>query len=186
MKSRILPLFLGIFTFSTTDQALAQRDARSINIYAVGIELGYAKPTDVNGTIGFGVQADIGEIFPALSIIPSLKYWSSGTDGNFFDLAISEFSINTDFHYYLTDTSPVIPYIGAGLGLFFLSTSVHSSSFGDFSERDTRIGFNFSAGARFAASDQIDAFGEIRAKVDAGDGPNVLTVKFGIFYLFPR
>lgn len=58
-------------------QSLEGYDYRDLRFRAIGPEIGWVVPTEVEPTASYGIRADMGYVGPAVRIVPSMRYWSS-------------------------------------------------------------------------------------------------------------
>lgn len=124
--------------------------AQGLGFMGVGGRLGYAKPSDFDGSIAFGAHVHLGEIIENLVLMPNVDYFSKDE--------VSFLSVNGNVRYYFPTEGAVDLFAGGGLG--FVRVSVDLGQFGgDVSE--TEIGLNLLGGADFAVAENIAITGQV-------------------------
>jgi hypothetical protein len=138
--------------------------AQSLALRGVGGSVGYITASYDNGlnseSLGgfvIGAHADLGEFARGFQLIPEVQYWRTSKTVGGYEWKLSDFAINGNVHYTIPSTGSVVPFIGAGLGLNFISSTIdYSDAFGfgyngSASSSATRLGVNLLGGANFAA-----------------------------------
>lgn len=164
--SLMLLLLCLVFAFGA-GEALAQ----GLGFKGIGGRLSFVKPEDVDGTIGFGAHADLGEIIENLTLYPSLEYWSKGEGPADF----SQFAVNADARYYFPSSNNLSFFAGGGIAFLFNSVDV-----GPFDDSETDIGLDLLGGVDVPVSDNLVFTGS--AKFVISDG-NVFRITAGLTYL---
>ncbi len=144
---------------------------QGIGFYAIGGGLGFvnvspgASDESLSG-FGFHARANMGDLTKGLRLIPEIHYWSTSKDFEGAELKFSDFAINANVQYRFETEGSVEPYLGGGLGLNFVSSTVGVSIpfFGSSSVSATtmEIGFNLLGGAHFNLDGNLTPFGEVR------------------------
>lgn len=162
-------ILIGVFTVALLCSLGAGTSSaqEGLGFYGIGGRLSYVNPESLDGTIGFGVHADLGEVFVEnLRIFPSIEYWSKSEGGGGFDVDFSQLAVNADARYYFPTSGNIAIFAGGGLVLAFNSADVNTP-FGGGDATSTDIGLdllggidlpiqenlNFTAEAKFLASD---------------------------------
>ncbi|HLP15951.1 MAG TPA: outer membrane beta-barrel protein [Bacteroidota bacterium] len=168
--------------------------AQGLGLKGVGGSVGYTSVSFGLGSESFGgfvigAHADMGEISPGFQVLPELQYWSTSKDVGGASWKVSDFAINANVHYNIQTSGDIKPYVGAGLGMNFISFTWGYSTpaytfFGQTyggssltSESATRLGINLLGGANFATGN-ITISPEVRYVV-ASDF-NHFIVKVGV------
>lgn len=139
---------MGVFTVALLcSLGVGTSSAREgLGLYGIGGRLSYVSPDNLDGTIGLGIHADLGEVFVEnLKIFPSIEYWSKSESGGGIDTDFSQLTVNADARYYFPASGSIAIFAGGGLVLAFYSTDV-SSEFGEFDASSTDIGLDFLGG----------------------------------------
>jgi opacity protein-like surface antigen len=147
--------------------------AEGFGFYGIGGQLSYVSPEDIDGTIGLGAQADLGEFATGFVAYPSIAFWRTSEDYSDGycegEASFTEISFNADVRYYFlgVDTGTVRPFGGAGLALLYQMADWDVDCEGDFvddsdSDSETDIAFNLIGGADFDVSESMTGFGELR------------------------
>jgi hypothetical protein len=138
---------LALTALPTAPRAAAQNledyDYENLGFRALGVDILYASAKDAEGTIGFGVRADLGFLGPYLRVVPRFAYWSANVD----DGAVDRFEQNLedlcsppgcdinlgrltrdywvlafDIQWTLPERT-VAPYVGVGVDAYILDDS---------------------------------------------------------------
>lgn len=159
-------ILIGVFTVALLCSLGAETSSaqEGLGFYGIGGRLSYVNPENLDGTIGFGVHADLGEVFVEnLRIFPSIEYWSKSVSV----LDFSQLAINADARYYFPTSGNIAFFAGGGLVLAFNSADIDLGPFGSGNASTTDVGLdllggidlpiqenlNFTAEAKFLASD---------------------------------
>jgi opacity protein-like surface antigen len=166
--------------------------AQGIGFKGVGGGLGYTSVsfsslTETESLGGFAIfgHAYLGEIAQNIGLYPDVTYFSASKDfGGGVDWLVGDFAINANAHYNISAPGKVLPYVGAGLGINFLSSTVKMSIpfFGmtETSSSTTRFGINVLGGAEYALSSNLSVLGEARYVI-ASDF-NHFQIRAGVTY----
>ncbi len=181
-------VLLVLFSFSFSQS--------SIGFKGIGGHLSMNDPS-VNGAgeadpgfgIGFGANANLGEIVPGLFIIPEINYWSSSKTVESIEYKVSDFQINANVHYFIAKMFQGF-FVGGGLGLNMVSAEVTIPSYdipgigtfggGTASSSDTKIGINLEAGWRQPFSPNLNGFAMVRYQLISD--MNTLSILAGVTF----
>jgi opacity protein-like surface antigen len=169
-----------ILILSSAFPALAQSD---IGPKALGPRLGYVKPSDIDGTFGFGGVLDLGSFAPRWGFDFSLDYWSKSESSVLGKAKLSDVVLGFRARYEFAEPSESTrPYLFAGPAIHFIKASIDIVAVGDASETDTEFGMDVGAGVDIAASPKMDVFfeGGYRAVSDVGQWVILGGVMFGL------
>jgi len=162
MKRTVLLLTLAIGVVSA-QQAIGQSN---IGFKSVGASVGYVSPEDLDGTLGLGVFADLGQVTPQISLEPRIEYWSQSEEAFGAKASLTDIAIGARGKYFFQVANPRLrPFAGAGLGLHFLSAEMEISVPGfptmtsDASE--TKLGFDFGGGVETSLSPRVNFHAEM-------------------------
>lgn len=182
MKKHVI-LVAALF-FSLTTLTFAQAD---INLKGVGGRLGFIMPTEgqIDNTLGFGFQANLGSITPKILLDAYVDYWAKGYDVTYYKWTWSTFGIAAIAKYKIEMEGNIHPYAGGGLGLIISKgsgkyTGPQSSLFGqyidnaDVSNSSTDVAIHLVGGASMTLSPKMDGFAEVKYTLGGIDN-------FGIF-----
>jgi hypothetical protein len=165
--------------------------AQGLGLKGVGGSVGYISLSASSESLGgfvIGAHADMGEITPGFELVPEIQYWSVKKDfGNSISWKYSDFAVNGNVRYAIKVDGNVKPFVGAGLGLNFWSSTTESPAYdfgyysygGSTSVSGTRIGINLIGGANFAMGNMTIA-PEVRY-VLASD-INHFVIKVGVMF----
>lgn len=123
IRSILLAVTMSLLLLGLTSAGLAQSD---IGFKGIGGRLGYVDPEGSwDGTISFGVVADLGTFVRQLHWDAAITYWASSQDYKYppygsYSWSISDFAIRSGVKYPFIE-GPWEPYAGGGLGLHFFS-----------------------------------------------------------------
>lgn len=170
--------------------AVSAREENDIGFHGVGLTFGYVSPSDLDPTIMFGANADLGTIAEKLTLVPSFLVWQSeaeveGYGGRTTTLEVREIGLLLDAKYYLYgDTYGASSggsndwssggvadgglYFGGGLGFYF-SDVTNESLYASDSEGGSDLGFDFLFGYERMTSEKLYLFAEGRYKFNGFD-----------------
>jgi opacity protein-like surface antigen len=165
--------------------------SQQLGLHDIGGGIGYVS-LSYNGTStqtlgGFliAAHANLGELAKDLILIPDIEYFSTSKDVTGGTIKVSNFGINANAHYNIAMEGMVKPYVGAGLGINFLSTTASATYNNGFytqtfsaSESFTRLGINLIVGANYKLNDKMTLLLEPRYVI-ASDFDN-LQIKVGV------
>jgi opacity protein-like surface antigen len=122
-------------------------NAQQIGLKSIGGEVGYNSfsfASESWGGIMFGAVANLGEVTPGLSLYPSVTYATASKSLYGADAKVNDFAINANVKYAFKGQG-ITPYVGGGIGLNFVSTTVALPSYfgyggGTATASDTKIG----------------------------------------------
>jgi opacity protein-like surface antigen len=161
MKRKALFVMLALGLLSA-QQAMAQS---KISFNAIGANLAFVSPEQLDGTFGLGVFADIGQIAPNIGLEPHIEFWSKSDNQFGFESSLRDVSVGMRGKYYFEVANPKVrPFAGAGLGLHFLhaETTVNIPGFGTVNESggDTKLGLDLGGGISTALNSKNDFHAE--------------------------
>src|SRR5215470_9807226 len=162
MKRTILILLLAASSLSTQK---ASADS-SIGFRALGGALSYVSPDNLDGTIGFGVFADLGRIAPPLELEPRLDFWSQSQEAFGTKASVRDITLGARAKYFFaTSSAKVHPFAGGGLGFHFVraEASVTEPGFAPMSvsQSETKLGLDMGGGIATGLSPKIDLNAEL-------------------------
>jgi hypothetical protein len=149
-----------------------------IGFNGVGAHIGYVSPEDVDGTIGFGAQADLGTLMPQLGLFAYVDYWGKSYTVYGADASYSVIDIAAIVKYYFSEAK-MKPFAGGGLGLDMASAKVKTEYLGEVSDSKTSLAVHLLGGVATQLSPNLDGFAEL--KYTLADG-NYLTIQAGATY----
>jgi opacity protein-like surface antigen len=167
--------------------------AQQLGLHDIGGGIGYVSVSfnsTSDQTLGgflIAAHANLGELAKDLTLVPDIQYFSTSKDIDGGTWKVSNFGINANVHYNFEMEGMVKPYVGAGLGLNFLSTTYSASHFNPFTGitqtesltgSDTRLGINLLVGANYKLNDKMTLLLEPRYVI-ASDFDN-LQIKAGV------
>jgi hypothetical protein len=124
---------------------LAQTD---VGFKGIGGRLAFVDPEgDYDGTIGFGVVADLGEWIPQLHWDASAMYWSSSAGYVNGDFKIHDVGLRSSVKYHFIK-GPWEPYAGGGIGIHMYGWSYewHHGYYGAPDNTNTQFGLQILGG----------------------------------------
>ena len=167
--------------------------AQQLGLHDIGGGIGYVSVSfnsTSDQTLGgflIAAHANLGELAKDLTLVPDIQYFSTSKDVDGGTWKVSNFGINANVHYNFEMEGMVKPYVGAGLGINFLSTTYSASHFNPFTGitqtesltgSDTRLGINLLVGANYKLNDKMTLLLEPRYVI-ASDFDN-LQIKAGV------
>lgn len=176
--------------------AVTAVSSAQLALKGVGGAIGFASVSFNGGTStesmsGFliAAHADLGEFAKDFSLVPDVEYFSTSKSVGGGTWKVSDFAINANAHYNIAMEGMLKPYVGAGLGLNFFSTTAEATvNFGPFggvqtysaTASATRLGINLLAGINYQLSDMLTLVVEPRYVI-ASDLNN-FQIKAGLTY----
>lgn len=159
MKRIVCLSVVALFAFAATASA-------GLNFTHGGIRAGYVAPEDpLESTFGLGAEVGFSVPVPHLSFAVEGNYWSKSYNDPIFttwELSFTDISVGVSGKYnIMVGPSTFYPYVGAGLGAHFLSSSV-DVGFGSVSVSDTKFGVHTFGGVRVPVAPVVDFFVEAR------------------------
>ncbi len=156
-----------------------------IGLNGVGARIGYIMPEgDIENTLGFGLNADMGSFNKTIKLFAYLDYWGKGYDLGYWEWSWSVIDIAAIAKYPFETQGNLKPYVGGGLGLSFnhWSSNYKGPSSPYFSEKDfeasatdTEFAIHLLGGADMELSPKMVGFAEVKYTI-AGNADY-----FGIF-----
>jgi opacity protein-like surface antigen len=138
-----------------------------------------------------GVGANLGTLMENLVLLPDIGYWNASKSvsagGVSSDFSTSDFVINANVQYML-GTGQIMPYVGGGLGLNFISTSVDVPAVNlgfvtipaqTVTGSATRLGINLLGGANYPLNDKMSLGAQFRYVIASDFNHWIAMVTFG-------
>jgi hypothetical protein len=147
MKRAIL--FLSLATaVASAHPASAQSN---LGFKAIGGSLAFVNVENVDGTVGLGVFADLGNVTPQIKLHPVIEYWSKSQEAFGAKASVRDVALGCRGEYQFVVTNPKIhPFAGAGLGLHFVKSeaTVSVPGFPTMTDEvsDTKLGLDLGGG----------------------------------------
>lgn len=115
---------LGILLVALAPVVVGAQDARRSLRPAIGVHAGYASVEKASNTLEVGVFADVGSFKrERVRLIVGLDVLSSESNRDRADGDFRDVTVNGDLRYKPFNLRGLTPYLGAGLGLHFRSTT---------------------------------------------------------------
>jgi len=164
MQKRILVWAVLLFCIGATQNAWARTD---LGWRSIGVDAGFVDPDNVDGTVGFGLFANLGNLSPDVRLQPHLSYWSKSEDFGGDKASISDIALSGRALYMFRNNSPKFhPYVGGGLGLHMVHMKVEMAEQDlgggviipamEASDSETKIGLDMVAGFTTPISSKND------------------------------
>jgi opacity protein-like surface antigen len=126
MQKRLVVWVILLFCSGASQNAWARTD---LGMRSAGVDVGFVDPANIDGTLGFGAFADMGNLSPDIRLAPHLGYWSKSQQAGGDKASISDISLSTRGLYMFHMTSPRFqPYAGAGLGFHYVHAKVSTAA----------------------------------------------------------
>ncbi len=188
-----------IFAIAAATALISSLSFGQLGLHDIGGGVGYASVSFTNagsssqslGGFLIGAHANLGDLAKNLNLVPDIEYLSTSTTVNGGTWKVSDFAINANVHYNFEMEGMIKPYVGAGLGLDFFSTTASATipgySYGGFTVpaqtvsatgSATRLGINLLVGANYKLNDKMTLFLEPRYVI-ASDLDN-FQIKVGV------
>jgi len=186
-----------IFAIAAATALVSSLSFAQLALHDIGGGVGYVSVSFTNGgsssqSIGgflLAAHANLGELAKDLTLAPDVEYFSTSTTVNGGTWKVGDFAINANVHYNFEMEGTIKPYVGAGLGLDFFSTTASATIpyFNGFTivtqtvsatASATRLGINLLAGANYKLNDKMSLLLEPRYVI-ASDLDN-FQIKVGV------
>jgi len=159
---RVLLLVLAAGVLSAQGAAAES----SIGLRAIGGSLAYVSPDNLDGTIAFGVFADLGRVAPPVGLEPRIEYWSQSQEAFGTKASVHDLTLGMRGKYYCpVEKTKVRPFAGAGLGFHFIKAeaTVSAPGFPTMSSEasDTKLGLDLGGGIVTGLSPKVDLNAEL-------------------------
>ncbi len=183
---RLLTVAVVLFTVSAVSSAqLALKGiGGAIGFVTGSLNTGGTSSESMSG-FAIAAHADLGEFAKDFSLVPDVTYWSMSKDVSGVSVKFSDFAINANAHYNIAMEGMLKPYVGGGLGINFVSSTVAVPAFfgfggGTATVSDTKIGINLLAGINYKLNDMLTLVVEPRYVISSDF--NHLLIKAGVTY----
>jgi len=162
-KLIVLVAILGVAMFSINSAHA------TAGIRAIGAGVGYASPDNIDGTLTFNLQLDVGVPAVNFYVQPFIGFWSKSESASVGGLGsisgdIKNWMIGGNLKYVVpTSAAKVHPYVQGGIAAHLLSTEVSGTLLGQSlstTVSDTKIGFQFGGGVVVDAGSRWGIFGQ--------------------------
>ena len=156
MQKRIVVWTVLVFCTLLSQNAWAKTD---LGMRSIGVDAGYVDPENVDGTFGFGVFSNMGNLSQDVRLQPHISYWSKSEEFAGDKATISDIAFSTRALYMFHGTSPKFrPYAGGGLGLHFVKAKAEFTGppAMEASDTSTKLGLDFGGGFTTPLSDRAD------------------------------
>jgi opacity protein-like surface antigen len=164
MRKRIVVLALLLFCSVVSQNARASSD---LGLKAIGGDVGFVDPDNVDGTLGFGAFANLGNLAPDWRLAPHLGYWSKSEEFDGDKVSIRDISLTArGLYMFHTSSRKLQPYAGAGLGLHMVRGKVEMAEQDmgggfiipaqEFSDTQTKVGLDLGGGFTTPLSEKTD------------------------------
>jgi len=178
-----------IFAIAAATALISSLSFAQLALHEIGGGIGYVSVSfnsTSSQTLGgflIAAHANLGELAKDLTLVPDIQYFSTSKDVDGGTVKVGDFGINANVHYAIAMEGMVKPYVGAGLGLNFLSTTASAtdprSGFTySITGSDTRLGINLLVGANYKLNDKMTLLIEPRYVI-ASDFDN-FQIKAGV------
>ncbi len=122
MQKRIVGWMVLVFCLGVSQNAWAKTD---LGWRSIGVNAGFVDPSNVDGTVGFGAFANLGNLSPVVRLQPNVGYWSKSQEAFGAKASISDISFSTRALYMFHNNSAKFhPYAGGGPGLHMVKAKV--------------------------------------------------------------
>jgi hypothetical protein len=156
-------LALAILTLSAP--AFAQRNQTTgLGIRGIGVRLGLVDPEGGSSALMYGVHLDAGQLVPNVHVVPSVEYWSVGSNVGTINTDYSDLAIKLDANVdFPLQDQRLVPYLGGGLGLHRIKAETNQFLVrpGDLNDSRTKLGFTIQGGMRNDFTPNLSLFGEL-------------------------
>src|SRR5208283_171280 len=124
-----------IFAIAAATALISSLSFGQLALHDIGGGIGYTSVSFTNGgsssqSLGgflIAAHANLGELAKDLTLVPDIEYLSTSTTVDGGTWKVSDFAINANVHYNFQMEGMIKPYVGAGLGLDFFSTTASAT-----------------------------------------------------------
>ena len=175
---------LALVTAVSSAQLALKGVGGAIGFVTASLNTGGSSSESMSG-FAIAAHADFGEFTKDIAFVPDVMYWSMSKDISGVTAKFSDFAINANAHYNVEMEGMLKPYVGAGLGINFVSSTVTVPSFfgfggGTATSSDTKIGINLLAGVNYKLNDMLTLVVEPRYVLSSDF--NHFLIKAGVTY----
>ena len=162
MNRKTWLLMLAVCTIAA-QPAMAQSN---LGFKRGGIAVSMVSPENIDATLGVGVFADMGTIAPRWGLESRLDWWSHSESFFNVDASVTDVTLGGRTKYQFPTSNPnVQPFMGAGLGIHFLSMEVgaidpFSGLAFSTSASETRLGLDVGGGVTTAMNPSMNFHAE--------------------------
>ena len=193
-----------IFAIVAATALISSLSFAQLALHDIGGGIGYVSVSfnsTSDQTLGgflIAAHANLGDLAKDLNLVPDIEYFSTSKDVDGGTFKVSNFAINANVHYNFEMEGMIKPYVGAGLGINFLSTTASAFCYdsccivvdgitvypaqtiggGSITASDTRLGINLIVGANYKLNDKMTLLLEPRYVI-ASDFDN-FQIKAGV------
>jgi hypothetical protein len=170
--------------------AFAGAAQASLALEGVGGHVSIVSPDNVDATIGIGFLMDMGFVGTQFGMETFAAYWSQTESGFGVEASVSDFVIGGRGKYrFLTSSPSLHPYVGAGLGLHFVTAGVEIAPIDlggvvipgeSFEDTEFRLGLDLGGGLAFDVGDRVALLGD--SWVSLVEDVSQFTVRLGMLY----
>ena len=156
MQKRIVVWLVLVFCLGVSQNAWAKTD---LGWRSIGVNAGFVDPDNVDGTVGFGAFANLGNLSPDVRLQPNVGYWSKSQDEFGVKATISDISFSTRALYMFHNNSAKFhPYAGGGPGLHIVKAKVSMTTpvAMEASDSETKLGLDLVGGFTTQLSQKND------------------------------
>ncbi|MFZ5433574.1 MAG: acyloxyacyl hydrolase [Calditrichota bacterium] len=181
---RVTTLFILAAFVLSLGFAGASYAESDIGFKGIGGRIGYVDPeSEIDGTITFGVVADLGEWTDNLRWDAALTYWSTGEEAGQWEWTWSDIALRSGVKYHFLD-GEWQPYAGGGLGIHMYSIDFDGpSTYTGWDDSETEFGFYIVGGVSHQFNEQWKAGAELQ--LDWAD-PDQTNIQVNVIYLLGK
>jgi hypothetical protein len=181
-------LIIALVAFCTILSSGAAHAALALE--GVGGHVSIVSPDNVDGSVGLGFLMDMGFVGTQYGLETYAAYWSNTESAFGAEASVSDFLVGGRGKYGFITASPSLhPYVGAGLGLHYVTASVDIASYNfggvivpgsSVSDSEVKLGVDLGGGMTWDAGDRVsllsDAWFTIVSDVSQ------FTLRLGLLY----
>jgi opacity protein-like surface antigen len=177
-----LAVLLTAAPAATAQESSTNREREAgLGFQGLGARVGFVDPEGASSTLELGLHVDAGQFVRGVHLQPLIEYWSLGQSIGPYDSDISDLSFGADVNVdFPLQDSRIVPYVGGGLGIHFISFDSTVPNVPDNSEN--KLGLNIQGGIRNDIMPNLSLFGE--ARYNFVSDRNQLKVLGGFTYRF--
>jgi opacity protein-like surface antigen len=175
---------LALAVFATPGNAESE-----MGFKGVGPVFSYVWPENLDGTGGFGLNADFGNLTRTIGIEAAVDYWSRTEGSGAAEVKIRDLALGVRAMVeFDVQDSKLRPSAGAGLSIHMLKSEVPEQTVGTVTfggeSSKTRVGLDLVGGARYQLVGNVDLTGQIMYRIVEDLGQFALGI--GLMFGFGR
>ena len=133
----------------------------------LGVAVGFVSPEEMDGTVSFGVLADLGTLSPRFGMEARIDRWSQSEEAFGAEASVSDLAFGMRGKYlFPVNSTKIQPFAGAGLGVHVVNAEVSIPPMGgspgmSVEDSSTELGLELGGGMTTQLSPRMDLRSEL-------------------------